>query len=213
MSEKGFGSKIFGLFVETEGESPESPPQPKSAADAVAELAAQSRPASNSPAPSAAPLAPGAKVDFEAIFREAGMDVTELDRVGKAEQLLRTLPPEAPEAVKKQIVEASLKAFGFEIQRIVAAAQNQQKAIDAYVKVNESATAHALKETEAQVKALTEKVAQLRADAERRSANLTVLSAAARARKDELGRILTFFHSGSTTDTGAGGPSATSDKT
>jgi hypothetical protein len=192
MSDKGFGSKIFGLFVESEGEREKQPQkvpsrEAKSPADEVADLAAASL--------QAVPRPPSTPTDFDTIFREAGMDTAELDRVGKAEQLLRELPGEAPHAVKRQIVEAALRTFGFEIQKIVLAATNQQRAIDAYVKVNETATAHALQETEAQVKALTDKIAELRQDSERRSASLMAVSAAARARKQELQKVLDFFQS------------------
>ena len=205
MSDKGFGSKIFGLFVESD---PSGAPREgdggasgKTPAQELADLAASTHPhpsaggAAPLPKLEPAPLASSGKVDFDAIFREAGMDAGELDRAAKAEQLLKSLPPDSPHAVKKQIVEASLHAFGFETQKIVAAAQNQQRAIEAYVRVNENSAAHALKETETQVQQLNEKIAALRADSQRRSSNLMTLSAAAQERRAELQKILDFFQS------------------
>src|SRR4051812_12879983 len=140
-NEKGLGSKIKGLFFETDGESEQAPEgaDPKSAADLVAELAKQSGP----PKPAEPPppnlntqkmtSGVGAPADFDTIFKDAGMDVAELDRVKKAEELLKGLPEATPQDVKRQIVEASLKAFGFELDKIVGAANNQKRALDTYV--------------------------------------------------------------------------------
>lgn len=207
---KGIGSKFLGLFVETEKKEGEAPPDDsgKSPADLVAELAAQSgatkpgaAPARGTPA--AAPLpnmkldaapAAGAPTDFDAIFRGAGMDGAELDRVKKAEELLKSLPESTPTNIKKQIVEASLKAFGFEVDKIVAAAQNQKRAVDAYVKVNESSTAKAIQDAEAQIKSYNEKIAALRNDIEKRTANLATLTNAAAERKAQVQKVLDFFH-------------------
>lgn len=92
MSEqKGLGSKILGIFVETDGEKPEEPAEAeKTPAEIVAELAGTAEPGRR--APSAGLARPGldsqklsaaatSPADFEAIFREAGMDREELDRV------------------------------------------------------------------------------------------------------------------------------------
>lgn len=223
MSEKGIGSKLLGIFVETDGEAPpDAEPvegnKAKSPADLVAELAM----ASGAPAPSrhaaanaAGPRAPGAHpsaqpsssalehklapasdagpLDFEAIFRGAGMDPAELDRVKKAEELLRSLPDATPVAVKKQIVEASLKAFGFEIDKILLAASNQKRALDAYVKVNETSTAKAIEDAQKQIQSLTEKIAGLRTDIEKRTHTLSSVSQSAQARKADVQKVIDFF--------------------
>ncbi len=207
--EKGLGSKLLGLVVQTEDEPKSRPTGQKSAADLVAEIAGSAPPGGAAPmradfAPpplklEAAPSA-AAPTDFETIFREAGMDAAELDRVKKAEELLKSLPEATPNAVKKQIVEASLKAFGFEIEKIVLAAHNQKRALDAYVKVNENATAKAISDAEAQIKSLNEKIAALRAEIEKRTANLSSLTHAAHARKAQVQKVSDFFQA----PTGAG---------
>ena len=139
------------------------------------------------------PKVPPAAVDFDAIFREAGMDVAELDRVRKAEELLKSLPPETPASLQKSIVEASLKAFGFETAKIVGATENQMKAIDTYLRVNEAANAKAGQEAEAQIAALTEKIAGLRAEVEKRGLAYEGLLAAAQLRKEQVQKVLDFF--------------------
>jgi len=163
--------------------APDFPPAPSPAAPAL----------KLTPAGPAAPGAPGAPVDFGAIFRDAGMDPAELERVTKAEDLLGKLPASIGQAEKRAIVEVSLKAFGFETEKIVTAAQNQKRALDAYVKVNETAAAKANQEAEAKIKSLNDQIAQLRADVEKRGANLQQLSAQALGRKDQLQKVLDFF--------------------
>lgn len=213
--EKGLGSKILGLFVESdskdgtpaEGTEAVSPSGEKSAAELVAELAGQTVPKKGAPVGHAAPPPPvarpaipaptgpvtPAKVDFDAVFKGAGMDAAELDRVRKAEELLKSLPEGTPQDVKRQIVEASLKAFGFELSKIVGAAQNQLKALETYVRLNEQQTAKAITDAQTQIAQLEEKIIGLRADITKKTEQLASVSAAADSRKGEVHRVLDFF--------------------
>ena len=201
-NEKGFGSKLKGLFFESE-EGGAQPAGEKSPADLVAELAAQSGAKPQQPAPPEPPppnlntqkmaSGVGAPTDFDAIFKDAGMDTAELDRVKKAEELLKGLPESTPQDVKRQIVEASLKAFGFELEKIVSAANNQKRALDTYVRVNEQVTAKAITEAEAQIKGLHEKIASLKVDIEKRTKHLASLSEAATNRKAQVQKVIEFF--------------------
>ena len=90
-------------------------------------------------------------------------------------------------------MEASLKAFGFEVGKIIVAAQNQKKALDTYVKLTETTTAKALQDAEAQIRAHNEKIAALRSDIEKRNANLAGLAAAAQLRKQDVQKVIDFF--------------------
>ncbi len=212
--EKGLGSKIRGLFFETEGPTTPDESEPEagaaeSAADVIAELAQQSGKgvAARAAAPGAAaparavqhvapsgPATPPANVDFESVFKNAGMDVAELDRVRKAEDLLKGLPEATPHEVKKQIVEASLKAFGFEVSKIAAAAQNQLKAVDTFVKVNEQQTAKAITDAQNKISQLEEQIINLRVDIEKRTLNLSGVAAAAEVRRTQVSKVLEFFN-------------------
>lgn len=201
--DKKMGSKLLGLFIATDngGRKPEPASEPQagaSPADIVAELARSTGPARPALDPAAAPLAPppaAGSTDFESVFREAGMDLEELERVRKAEELLRGLPEATPTAIKRQIVDASLRAFGFDVARITAAAQNQLRALDAYVRVNESSTAQAITQAEQQIQQLHEQIARLRTSIEQRTRSLTELSTAAQARKADVRKVLDFFQS------------------
>jgi hypothetical protein len=208
---KGIGSKLLGLFVETPGgektdEAAGEGGAEKSAAELVAELAGQSGAAAKGAAPPEAALPPmnlradkmtaasaGDKLDFNAIFKDGGVDPAELDQVKKAEDLLKGLPEATPHEIKKQIVEASLKAFGIEVVKIIQAASNQLRALDIYVKANTDLTLKAIGEAEAQIKQLNDKIASLRAEVDRRNSTLATRSSAAVTRKAEVQRVLDFF--------------------
>lgn len=202
---KGLGAKILGAFITTGDEEQEAKPEgEKSAADLVAELAQgagvppkAAAPAGPSPAEAAAfaktAPAPGGAIDFDSVFKDAGLDSAELDRVRKAEELLKGLPAGIGKDVQRQIVETSLKAFGFEVGKIVAAAQMQLKALDTYVRVHENATAKAVADAEAQVAQLQEKIAAVKKDLEKRQAALASTTNAAQARKGQVNQVLDFF--------------------
>lgn len=215
--EKGLGSKLLGLFVEVkegtpaEGTPAIDPSEEKTAAELVAELAGQSvpkrgpagpsagpAPVSHTPARPIMPVASGpvtpANVDFDAVFKNAGLDAAELDRVRKAEELLKSLPETTPQEIKRQIVEASLKAFGFDVQKIAGAAQSQLKALDTYVRVNEQQTAKAITDAQAQIASLDDKIIGLRADITKRTEQLASVGAAAEQRKLQVNKVLEFFH-------------------
>lgn len=156
---------------------------PRVAAEPVAPPAAARTP----------PVVPPLKVDFDKLFRDAGLDVGDLDRVRKAEELLKGLPAETPLSLQKTIVEASLKAFGFDVAKIVGAANNQLKAVDTYVKVHEASTTKANQDAEAQINALREKIAKLLEDIDKRSTEQLGLAAAAEERKAQVRKVLEFF--------------------
>lgn len=204
--EKGLGSKLLGLFVEVKPDAPgEEVPagnsENKSAAELVAELAKESGARKSPLAPTARPMhqptgpVTPAQVDFETVFKSAGMDSADLDRVKKAEELLKSLPESTPLDLKRQIVEVSLKAFGFDTARIIAAANNQLKALETYVRLNEQQTAKAINDTQTQVASLEDKVISLKADINKRIDQLAAVAAAADGRKGQVQRVLEFFNS------------------
>lgn len=205
--EKGLGSKLLGLFVEREPGTPAEGSEAveskeKSPADLVAELAGQSTPKRVAPAPaperSALPPASGpvtpANVDFDAVFKQAGIDSGDLDRVRKAEELLKGLPEATPLDVKRQIVEASLKAFGFDVAKIIGAANTQLKALDTYARLQEQQTAKSITDAQAKIQQLEEQIIGLRADITKRTEALASTAAAAENRKAQVQQVLSFFN-------------------
>ncbi|MCU0699843.1 MAG: hypothetical protein MUC96_25330 [Myxococcaceae bacterium] len=212
--DKGLGKRILGLFVELEpapSKRDEAPPAgDESPADELARLARQTseatRPAPALPvtqpagAPSPGPLplptepvAP-AKIDFDAVFKNAGLDPQAIDRVRKAEALLQTLPDGASDELKLQIVQASLKAFGFEVSKIVEAVDTQLQALETYVRVNEQQTAKAVTDAQAQIAKLDDQIITLKADIDKRTTALAALASAAEVRRQQVSKVADFFH-------------------
>jgi hypothetical protein len=148
------------------------------------------------PMPASSGSVTPATVDFDAVFKGAGLDAGELDRVRKAEELLKSLPEATPQDIKRQIVEASLKAFGFDVQKIIAAAQNQLKAVDTWTRLNEQQTAKSLTDAQAQIAQLEDKIITLKADITKKTEHLAATGAAAELRKAQVQKVLEFFASG-----------------
>lgn len=224
--DKSLGKRILGLFVESVDETKPStdtdPDRAPSPADEIAALAKQSAPQAAQPvtasaqvpkpvnAPQVKPVATAsvagvepAKVDFDGVFKNAGIDPQALDRVRKAEELLKNLPDSASDEVKRQIVEASLKAFGFEISKILEAVVTQTKALDTYVRINEQQTAKAITDAQAQIAKLEDQVITLRADIDKRTTALASIAAAADVRKRQVSKVLDFFQAPSPAPAGA----------
>ena len=137
---KGFGSTVLGWFVVREGE--EGKQHEESADDLIAKYAKDAPPP---PPPEVKltgelPKSQGGKVDFAAVFRAAGIDDDEQGRIDKATQLLKTLPAETPKEVKKQIVEASLKAFGYPVEQIIEAGAQEIQALEVYIQAGQRDT-------------------------------------------------------------------------
>src|SRR5690242_4075027 len=98
---KGWGSTVLGWFVVQDGQRPDATTV-DDASSAVANAALEGTFSKDVPA------AKGGRVDFEAVFDAAGIDADLRSHCAKAAQLLENLPAQADQAVKKQIVEASL---------------------------------------------------------------------------------------------------------
>lgn len=182
------------LVAELAGQSAprKGPPSPGGAAPIAAPVSGMSAPRPAVPAPSGPVTA--AKVDFDAVFKTTGLDASDLDRVRKAEELLKGLPETTPVEVKRQIVEASLKAFGFDVAKIVGAAQQQLKALDTWVRLNEQQTVKGINDATAQIAQLEDKVISLKAEINKKTENLASLTAAAEDRKGQVNQVLGFFH-------------------
>lgn len=222
--QKGLGSKFLGLFVEKEGGASadaeaDSPDAAPSAADLVAELAGQGAhpkpsapkagsggapPAAAAPAqpavpayqpkPGEAPLQP-AQIDFDPVFKKAGIDPGELDNIKKALELLKGLPADAPVAMKRTIVETTLRTMGFPVEKLVQGANNQLRALGNHAKEHESATQQAIEMAQQNIRQLDEKIIELKVAIDKRTLSLTQVKMAVEARKAEVQKVLEFFQS------------------
>ena len=185
---KNWGSTVLGWFVVTD----ESAPGAAAPSDDAAIAAAASEP------PPVAfvkdvPAAPGGKVDFGAVYEAAGMDSEEQQRVVKAADLLSALPAEAPPAVKKQIVEASLKAFGVPIDKIIEGAVQEIQALESYIRAGAGDTQKVLEESQKRIGDFESEIKRINAVMEDRVAEQQAVVKACNDRKLEIQHVLEFF--------------------
>ena len=139
------------------------------------------------------PAATGGTVDFDAVFEAAGIGADERQRVAKTMELLRALPSDAPTPVKKQIVEASLNAFGVPIDQIIGSGVSEIQALEAYIRAGAADSQQVLADGEQRIKTLEEQVRQIRAVMEQRIQEQQVAVRACNDRKLGIQQVLEFF--------------------
>jgi ADP-dependent phosphofructokinase/glucokinase len=142
---------------------------------------------------SAPPPAPGGQVDYAAVFDAAGIDAEERERVEKARQLLASLPAETPVAVRKQIVEASLKAFGVPIDKIIEAGVQEIQALEGYIRGGAADTQKVLDESARRIAQYEAEIRNIRTVMEQRVVEQQAVASACNAKKLEVQQVLEFF--------------------
>jgi hypothetical protein len=196
MSEKkaGIGEKVLGWFVEREDQPVKRGAPPEAAG-----------PETESPTPAPAPppvelkgelplpADPAAELNFAAVFRAAGVSDEAQDRVEKALALLASLPAETPREVKRQIVEASLKAFGVPVEGIVEAGASELQALDTFVAFGERNTQKTVAEANARIEALSQEIAAAKASIDQKLAAQQKLADGCSARRLQIQEVLAFF--------------------
>jgi hypothetical protein len=139
------------------------------------------------------PAAPGGKVDFDKVFDAAGIGTEERERVTRTQQLLESLPPGTDETVKKQIVMASLKAFGVPIEKIIESGAEELQALEAYIRAGASDTEKVSTDGEERIKQHEEEIAKLRTVMQERVAEQNAVIQNCNTRKLEVQKVLEFF--------------------
>lgn len=203
MSEKkGWGQTVLGWFVVREGDAAAgdstpgaSEPATSATDEDVIARAAASAPAAPAPAvfSGAVPAAPGGQVDFAAVFSAAGLGEGEQAHVARASELLRSLPAGIDAGAKRQIVEASLKAFGFPIESIIEAGVGEIQALEAYIQAGAAETATSSEDVAKKIAAFEDEIRRLRAALDEKVASQKAVIAACNAKKLEVQHVLEFF--------------------
>lgn len=139
------------------------------------------------------PPAPGGVVDFDAVFEAAGIEAAERERVGKSVDLLKSLPADTDPNVKRQIVGASLKAFGVEIDKIIETGVEQIQALEAYIREEAAKTAKMGEEVDTLVKDYEQKIAEARSLIQTKVSEQQALMKHCNGKKLEVQQILEFF--------------------
>ena len=171
MSKKALGKTVLGWFVvQDEEEQQDEQASPEEVVQKYAK-----RPAPPPPAETAPPsirlrgdvpqVAAGSALDarvFAKVFQAAGIKDEEHERVEKTLSLLHSLPTETPKDVRKQIVEASLKAFGVPVDSIIETAAEELQALEAFIQHGERHTQNVLAEANAQVEKLAAQITEVK---------------------------------------------------
>lgn len=199
MSEKkGWGSTVAGWFIERD--EPGTEITSESAESDSIESAGEVRAASyTTPSPTqsvfqtAPPPPTGGQIDFVAVFAAAGVDAEEQQRVARTTELLRSLPAGTDAAVKKQIVEASLKAFGVPIEKIIEATAEEIQALDGYIRNCASDNEKLIQESDARIKQYEQEIANIRTVMQQSVEEQQNLIKVCNDKKLEVQQVLEFF--------------------
>jgi hypothetical protein len=191
---KSWGSTVLGWFI-VQDDAQAAGGAPAAGSDADAALIAAAAEVQPTPAifQQEPPPPTDGQVAFDEVFGAAGIDADERERVGKAQQLLGSLPAETPVAVKKQIVEASLKAFAVPIDNIIETGVAEIQALEGYIRKSAGDTQQVLEEATRRIAQFEEEVRRLRAKMEQQVQQQQGIAAACNGRKLEIQRVLEFF--------------------
>lgn len=203
MSDKrGWGSTVAGWFIEQE----EPIGSPEIERGALSDLPIASEEAVSpsledyaTPSPTqgvfktSPPPSTGGQVDFDAVFAAAGVDTDEQQRVARTTELLRSLPAGTDAAVKKQIVEASLKAFGVPIEKIIEASVEEIQALDGYTRNGAADNDKLIQESDARIKQYEEEIKNIRGVMQQSVDEQQKLIKVCNDKKLEIQQVLEFF--------------------
>jgi hypothetical protein len=191
---KGWGATVAGWFIERD--EPAAPVE----AD-LGNVPAQPPPTEDYTTPSptqsvfqtAPPPPTGGQVDFGAVFGAAGVDQEEQQRVTRTTELLRSLPAETEMTVKKQIVEASLKAFGVSVDKIIEATVEEIQALDGYIRNGAADNDKLIQESDARIKQYELEIQNIRSVMQQSVQEQQNLIKVCNDKKLEVQQVLEFF--------------------
>ena len=202
---KGWGSTVMGWFVVQDDHAPKvgdddyvpfSDATPKKGG-AEAPKSKDAKAAPQAPMPqvfnTAPPPAPGGNVDFDAVFDAAGVDAEERGRVEKAAELLKSLPAGTDPVVHKQIVEASLRAFGVPIDQIIEGGVQEIQALEAYIRAGASDTELLINESDKRIAQLQQQITDVRTVMQERVEEQKQVMQLCNTKKLDIQAILEFF--------------------
>jgi hypothetical protein len=208
MSDKTWGKTVLGWFVVQEGKPQEAnydqsggnPDDYVPFSDASSSGGDESAAAPAAPPPPATakfqgelPQVKEGKVDFEKVFETAGVDAEERSRVDRARELLNSLPAGTDDAVKKQIVHASLKAFGVPIEKIIETGVEEIQALESYIRAGSTDTEKVIEESEKRIKMYEDEIKQLKTVMQDRVAEQQIVIKSCNEKKLEIQHVLEFL--------------------
>ena len=198
MSKKSLGETVLGWFDVREDDGEASPEE------LINEYAA--KPAAQAPAPDAPKslrlegevpmVTAGRHLDaaiLEKVYQAAKISPEEQERVKKAQALVDSLPAETPQDVKRQIVEASLKAFQIPLEDIVEGAVEQIQALEAYIQHGARHTQSVLGDAQKRIEKLQAEILEIKKLMELQVSTQQGLARSCNDEKVKVQKVLEFF--------------------
>jgi len=179
-NKKGWGETVLGWFV-VRPERDDTDAEPLTTETPVMEPVGD------------LPTASGGAVDFEAVFTAFGVDQEARERLDKARGLLETLPAGTEPAVKRQIVEASLKAFGVPFEKIIETACEEIQALDSYQRKGAASLQAFCDDASRRISGLEDEIRSIRASMEKQATDQKLSLEACNRKKLDVQRVLEFF--------------------
>ncbi len=139
------------------------------------------------------PPATKGDVDFAKVFEAADIDAEEQSRVTRSVDLMKSLPEGTEPAVKKQIVEASLKAFGVPIDKIIEAGVAEIQALEGYLRAVAARTQKSVTDSEERIAKLEQTIKDLREESQQLVVEQQTVLKSCNDKKLEVQHILEFF--------------------
>jgi cell division protein FtsB len=139
------------------------------------------------------PAATKGDVDFTKVFEAADIDAEEQARVTRSVDLVKSLPEGTEPAVKKQIVEASLKAFGVPIDKIIEAGVAEIQALEGYLRAVAARTQKSVTDSEERIAKLEQTIKDLREESQQLVVEQQTVLKSCNDKKLEVQHILEFF--------------------
>ena len=201
---KGWGSTVAGWFIERDDNAAPGAAAGETDGPGAGPNASEGPSLSGagqytSPSPTQSvfqtppPAATGGQVDFDAVFVSAGIGAEEQQRVARTTDLLRGLPAGTDAAVKKQIVEASLKAFGVPLEKIIEASVEEIQALDGYIRNGAADNEKLIQESDARIKQYEAEINNIRGVMQQSVEEQQRLIKVCNDKKLEVQQVLEFF--------------------
>jgi hypothetical protein len=190
---KGWGSAVKGWFIVQDPSDSGNAPVDATPDEDLIRNAAAAPPEDLPVFTSEPPPAPAGEVNFEGVYEAAGITAEEHQRVTRTLELLNSLPPGTDDTVKRQIVMASLRAFGVPIEQIIESGAEELQALEAYIRGGARDTETITSEGETQIRKLEEQIADLRKQMQQRVEEQQKVMRTCNAKKLEVQKVLEFF--------------------
>lgn len=198
---KRLGETVLGWFVVREGGDEQTEDGSETIDEGYGKKGPPPRPDENAPpslrlAGEVPQVAPGSTPDqrvFAQVYKAAQIGDEAQERVEKALALLRSLQTDTPKDVRKQIVEASLKAFGIPLDHIIETAAEEIQALEAYIQHGERNTQSMLSNASSQIAKLEAQISEYKKLMELQVRSQRALVNATNDQKLRVQTVLEFF--------------------